>query len=72
MIPDSKDPIAELNTLTGEPPRPPLLKSLSQTQKSPGTFTVTEALTSIHHQQERIKAALDQLISDAVTLRAQL
>lgn len=69
-----RDPIAALNHLAGDTPepRPPVLRPLAQTQKSPGTLSVTEALNSIHTQQERIKAALDQLISDAVTLRAQL
>jgi hypothetical protein len=70
-----RDPIDALATpnFTAIPePRPPLLRPLAQTQKSPGTMTVTEALNNIHNQQERIKAALDQMISDAVTLRAQL
>jgi hypothetical protein len=35
-------------------------------------ITVTEAFADLLQQQEQIKDALDRLISDATTLRAQL
>jgi hypothetical protein len=40
--------------------------------RAPGPITVTEALADITRQQESLKAALDRLIDDATTLRAQL
>ena len=43
------------------------------TARSPGApLTVTEAFINLHNQQNQIKAALDRLIDDATTLRAQL
>lgn len=40
--------------------------------RAPVPITVTEALADITRQQQALKAALDKLIEDATTLRAQL
>lgn len=39
---------------------------------APAPMTVTEAMESLLEKQNEIKAALDVLIADATTLRAQL
>lgn len=39
---------------------------------TPAPFTITEGLEAILEKQGEIKAALDLLIADATTLRAQM
>ena len=61
----------ELSSMAAAPPQRPA-SAFSKTTKPLAPFTVTEAFTDLLQQQEAIKRALDVLIADATTLRAQL
>lgn len=70
MIPDPQQPLTSLKETLSSPnligePRP-------RRTLAPVPMTVTEAMENLLEKQNEIKAALDVLIADATTLRAQM
>jgi hypothetical protein len=66
-----KQAMSDLAMSSGSAVAPPVFQPM-KTKMAPAPVTVTEAIEEIQSKEAALKAALDVLITDLTTLRAQL